>query len=843
MKRLILLFCLLCPSAFASIPYVISPLSDGTAVVSISNRATLYVDPNGNDSTAKRGIRDRPWATLGAAKLAAQVSDWIIVMPGNYTNNNLLGANWFFMPGASVLWTNTGALDSHGIFDDRDHAYTNSIAGYGDFRVDGFTNGGHDGVIVLTNPLSQLNFKGHSLSFSTFQDPTQQPNPRQHAAVHIENCQPSFITVDEIVSPMNGQFISALRLDDFLVPLTNAEASSSIYWRLGEVHIACPHIGQTTNSSYAVWGELKTGGNNPQNLWLTANWIQGNIYFQSTAASINNPSWRSWIDAKQITGYLAYYDTGKHYLRAEKVDCLQDVPAITSLGSGTTTNVQVWLNIQKVSCSNDFLYIYTNSQTWANVEQFDDTGSKSNKAIVHEFGGELHLRNGQGKLNAGFGVYKTGGTLSIDGGLIDTSSGIYWPIYVTDTNSPILSDVRLIAPTGSNVVSGGGALVGQWSDGPNMVTTLTNFANGAGITNLPLSALSRSSAVSGQVAEWNGSSWVPADIQGVTIPNTITPTNFILNQKYTNNSGSVQFVDATISLTTAAVAGQSSISLYADQAGGIGFAIQDQAKVTTLITGLAVTDYRNLIGALSNNAAYYFTNDSTGAGNSSAIVSGSGELITLGDGAAAGVATLSGNNTFVGANTFGALSRMASLYVTNGFTNEGLTANTAIISDANKKEISLANGGSTTVLYGTTPPTYSTAPGYALALFSAGNANMNTSTTYYFGGDPNTGTSSVETNNTLEIPRTGHIKRVFIKIRVAGTLGTGEAVTHSIRNNTTSTDYSCGTMAYSTAEQHSSTVLNQAVTQGDMVSFKVVAPGWATSPTSVRPYVVVYIED
>src|SRR6267378_191219 len=46
-------------------------------------------------------------------------------------------------------------------------------------------------------------------------------------------------------------------------------------------------------------------------------------------------------------------------------------------------------------------------------------------------------------------------------------------------------------------------------------------------------------------------SWSP--VQGVTIPNTITPTNFVLNTVYTNNSASVQLLDATVALITTGV--------------------------------------------------------------------------------------------------------------------------------------------------------------------------------------------------------------------------------------------------------------------------------------------------
>jgi len=135
------------------------------------------------------------------------------------------------------------------------------------------------------------------------------------------------------------------------------------------------------------------------------------------------------------------------------------------------------------------------------------------------------------------------------------------------------------------------------------------------------------------------SSGVPtwAAVQGVTIPNTITPTNFVLNTVYTNLSGSVQLFDASVALITTGVNGNSAIDLMVDQAGGTTFKLQDRCAISTLVTSIAQNYTNNLTGALSNNATYYVTNSSTGSGDSSAIVPGTGELITLSDGAAAGL--------------------------------------------------------------------------------------------------------------------------------------------------------------------------------------------------------------
>lgn len=132
-------------------------------------------------------------------------------------------------------------------------------------------------------------------------------------------------------------------------------------------------------------------------------------------------------------------------------------------------------------------------------------------------------------------------------------------------------------------------------------------------------------------------SWVAGT--NVSIPNTIVPTNFVLNQRYTNSSGSIQLLDATIALITAGVSGNASIDLMVDQTGGSSFSIQDRSAISTLVTSIAQSYTNNLTGAISNNATYYFTNSSNGSGDSATIVPGTGEIITLSDGTAANVAS------------------------------------------------------------------------------------------------------------------------------------------------------------------------------------------------------------
>lgn len=183
-----------------------------------------------------------------------------------------------------------------------------------------------------------------------------------------------------------------------------------------------------------------------------------------------------------------------------------------------------------------------------------------------------------------------------------------------------------------------------------------------------------------------------------------------------------------------------------------------------------------------------------------------------------------------------------------GATNSGLTASRAILTDANKGQISAAasgavpmnaDGSATTAAQITTLGI----TGYNMELWTAGSlASPADSTTYYIGGDPNLGTSTTYTEARLEVPKTGTVKYVVLKVRVTGTLATSETVVHNIRLNDT-TDFATINTTYDavTRDVHA-TGLSQAVTAGDFIALKIATPAWVTNPTTIRYRCIVYIE-
>lgn len=117
--------------------------------------------------------------------------------------------------------------------------------------------------------------------------------------------------------------------------------------------------------------------------------------------------------------------------------------------------------------------------------------------------------------------------------------------------------------------------------------------NGAGLTNLPTSALGL----------------------------RLISTNFGNGQIYTNNYGSTILATANAVLVTAGVSGQACLQLRNNATLANGGATNYSA-LSTLVTSIA-TSYTNSISLLiPTNSVYTFTNTSTGAGDSATVIGG-----------------------------------------------------------------------------------------------------------------------------------------------------------------------------------------------------------------------------
>ena len=174
-------------------------------------------------------------------------------------------------------------------------------------------------------------------------------------------------------------------------------------------------------------------------------------------------------------------------------------------------------------------------------------------------------------------------------------------------------------------------------------------------TNLPLTALQSGGGTTGQQLALNSlGQWIPFTETNAIINSTVTYTNFNFNQTYTNNSGSVQIVQATIVLTNAAVAGDAGAAIMVSNIGWNGYS--NVASLTNGTSALSIASIQadGLATVVSNASSFYFTNLSSGAGNGAGIVPSTGTITVIGNAAASGYASLGGQNNFTGSNNFGA---------------------------------------------------------------------------------------------------------------------------------------------------------------------------------------------
>lgn len=367
-----------------------------------NSRRSLFVDPNAG-----------PFFTLTQAKNAAQSGDCIVVMPGTYAENNLLknGVNWFFMPGAVVSYTATAALaagggdtcpnDStttvYGIFDDRaSGACTCTIGGAGSFYLN---NRGFlllKGTLVVTNVASRISFTGKEIGFSFFRDGPTEAQAGTRAAVYVTNGVRVDVTVERIYGT-RGQSFDTGQLDTLSSHIFWADNGSGVYWQLGDLYICCNSI--DTIASYSIWGDQPSGNATAANLYVQAHIIAQHMYMDGGATAggaVGTYNWKSWIVCEELQEGPAYFDYGKHYLSAQKINLNTTLIAV----QGAT---QLWITAQKITNAGGggwlLMTVGNPSGTGAPVvyvdcQHFEDTQGAFNNAGIEMNSGELHVRGG-----------------------------------------------------------------------------------------------------------------------------------------------------------------------------------------------------------------------------------------------------------------------------------------------------------------------------------------------------------------------------------------------------------------------------------------------------------------
>src|SRR5581483_3744172 len=296
MKKLLssLIFTAVVASASAASPPIYGVRTDTNGLITapsnffaingLTNSATIFVDPAGNDANASRGSITR-FRTITAAKAAAQAGDTICVFAGTYSDNNLLkaGVNYSFSPGVSIRCNPQNSVSNsfYGIFDDRSTGgTTNCISGRPDLFFHTGTNDWNTntdvgaatncwGAVVLTNTNTVFFADLGRVSYGSMSNLNLGAGLNASSPFVLKNCKYADIRCLDISDMFSGRLL-----------LTNGDTvstfSTGIYWELGEVHFFCPHIGPM--AGYGIWPSEPPGGPYTNNFYFTGDLLEQKIY-------------------------------------------------------------------------------------------------------------------------------------------------------------------------------------------------------------------------------------------------------------------------------------------------------------------------------------------------------------------------------------------------------------------------------------------------------------------------------------------------------------------------------------------------------------------------------------
>lgn len=180
------------------------------------------------------------------------------------------------------------------------------------------------------------------------------------------------------------------------------------------------------------------------------------------------------------------------------------------------------------------------------------------------------------------------------------------------------------------------------------------------------------------------------------VASTMVLTNFVLNQVYTNTSVQPILVRASAYLVSAAVNGDCSLDLMYSKLGNTSYFLVDRVARSTVVTGFAVSTTNSVVGIFTNLGSYYFTNTSSGGGNSAGLVDGTGQYVIIGGGAVGptGAAGASGSSGVTWAtNAIGS--------TVGGASNEVFLVDTNLLINATNTATA---GGTNTIKFSTAQP-------------------------------------------------------------------------------------------------------------------------------------------
>lgn len=246
---------------------------------------TLFVDSvYGNDATALRQRRDKPFANPTGAKYAAISGDTIFVKPGYYNSNNLLKdyVNWYFEPGAIINYQGTGygAIWDDSVYGLNDHVHC-KIQGHGRFIYEGSGSVGHisRNVFYITNPQTHLDV----------------------------NCEEAFLRSEiEGDAGLNGAIVISGGYIKFRGHAIEATDNGSVFFpRVGvlwqgnssfDIGVERIYVDSPNGTPYGIWVDGATSGNG----WINVNHITSQNYQGVASTSTTSRNATLYVNAMTI---------------------------------------------------------------------------------------------------------------------------------------------------------------------------------------------------------------------------------------------------------------------------------------------------------------------------------------------------------------------------------------------------------------------------------------------------------------------------------------------------------------------------------------------------------------
>jgi len=235
----------------------------------------------------------------------------------------------------------------------------------------------------------------------------------------------------------------------------------------------------------------------------------------------------------------------------------------------------------------------------------------------------------------------------------------------------------------------------------------------------------------------------------------------------------------------------------------------------------------------SNGAAFKFRLKTAGTSVTAMTINAHGS--NIGGGTPASGETFSvGSNRDLIVNSSGKLSKYQNSTISDGELLIGKTSGSTFekATLTGSSGISVTSGSGSVTLSGF---------GYS-EQFGFGQFNPNDAANYYGGGQVQSSGTTAGVSR-IYIPKTGTIKVCYVVFDNAGTLGSSESSTISIRVENT-TDYTVSSTVTNDSRPtvFSNTSMSVPVTAGQYIEIKWFTPTWATNPTSVRLSGTIYIE-